>query len=112
VITAEQVAVEPVADPVDRPAGGSAAATGCPHEVVDQPPKRTMPRTTDARRDGDVRRQPLPHLEAAIAELGHIPEPSQASPESSPQRLSGGPGQVHAMLEAMADEIATEEIVI
>jgi alkanesulfonate monooxygenase SsuD/methylene tetrahydromethanopterin reductase-like flavin-dependent oxidoreductase (luciferase family) len=63
-------------------------------------------------RQGDVRRQPLPDPDEAIAELGRIPEPSQVAPGSWPQHISGGPYRIRDLLETMTDEIGAEEIVV
>jgi luciferase family oxidoreductase group 1 len=63
-------------------------------------------------RQGDVRRQPLPDPDEAIAELGRIPEPSEVAPGNWPQHISGGPARVRDLLETMTDEIGAEEIVI
>jgi alkanesulfonate monooxygenase SsuD/methylene tetrahydromethanopterin reductase-like flavin-dependent oxidoreductase (luciferase family) len=63
-------------------------------------------------RSGNLPRGPLPTPEAAVAELGGIPAPSEVRPGSWPQHISGGPTRVRDMLEVMAADLGAEEIVV
>lgn len=55
---------------------------------------------------------PLPSADAAVAELGGVPAPTELSRGSWPKHLSGGPQRVRQMLESMAAEVGAHEIVL
>ena len=63
-------------------------------------------------RHGDVRREPLPDADTAVAALGGPPPPTRLDGEGWPRQLSGCPGRLREMLEELAAVTAVDEVVL
>jgi luciferase family oxidoreductase group 1 len=57
-------------------------------------------------------RRPLADPDAAVAELGGVPERSRCEAGSWPRHLSGGPDRVRALIERMSTEAGADEVMI
>jgi luciferase family oxidoreductase group 1 len=64
------------------------------------------------RRENNEMTQTLRSSSDAIAELGHVPPPSEFGDGPWPQHISGGPERVRDMLGQMAKECEADEIMI
>lgn len=63
-------------------------------------------------RHGDVRREPLPDPDTAVAALGGPPPPTRLDGEGWPRQLSGGPSRLREMLEELAAVTEVDEIIL
>ena len=63
-------------------------------------------------RPDEVRREPLADPDAAVAELGGVPEPSRLADGTWPHRLSGSPGRVRETLEEMVAATGADELML
>ena len=54
----------------------------------------------------------MPPADAAVVELGGLPEPTQYRPGDWPRSISAAPDRLREMLEAMAAEVGADELVL
>lgn len=76
---------------------------------------RAVPEATHRRlRRGEIDGGQFQSVDEAIGELGGVPEPTTAPEEPSnwPRAISGSPGTVSELLEAMTDDLGVEGVVI
>ena len=109
----EHFTPSPFADGVQEPHVGLGINVSCADTDADGDRLRSTVEVFYRRlRRGDLPSGPLPTPNEAVAELGGVPAPSDVTPGSWPQHISGSPDTVRGMLQIMAADLGATEIVL
>jgi len=98
---------------VEEPRGMIAVNAVCAETDADAARQRAVAEATYRRMERGVGGSP-PTVEAAIDELGGVPEPTPATLDDDewPRSVSGGPATLAGLLEQLADRVGVDEVMI
>lgn len=99
----------------EEPHGMVAANVTCAETDEEAARLRATTEATHQRlQRGTIDRPPIRSTEAAIEELGYVPEPTPTAiePGEWPRQISGSPSTIRTLLERMTDQTGVDEVVI